>query len=106
MKWRSPTASASRLARKVMDTLWNSSPRPLFLGDAASRQPGGGVVGRAGLVGAPRMGGRGLHLHAREVVVPLYKNRAAIRISAPVPTHMEAALRACGWTGDPSGPAD
>jgi tRNA pseudouridine32 synthase / 23S rRNA pseudouridine746 synthase len=56
--------------------------------------------------GAPRVGGRGLHLHAREVVVPLYKNRAAIRVSAPVPPHMEAALRACGWTDDPSGPSD
>jgi tRNA pseudouridine32 synthase / 23S rRNA pseudouridine746 synthase len=56
--------------------------------------------------GAPRVGGRGLHLHAREVVVPLYKNRSAIRVSAPVPPHIEAALRACGWTEDPSGPAD
>src|SRR5262249_8614924 len=53
--------------------------------------------------GAPRAGGRGLHLHAREVVVLLYKNRGAIRVSAPVPPHMEAALRACGRTGDPSG---
>jgi tRNA pseudouridine32 synthase/23S rRNA pseudouridine746 synthase len=56
--------------------------------------------------GAPRVGGRGLHLHAREVVVPLYKNRAAIRVGAPVPPHMEAALRACGWTGDAFGTAD
>jgi tRNA pseudouridine32 synthase / 23S rRNA pseudouridine746 synthase len=38
--------------------------------------------------------------------VPLYKNRAAIRVSAPVPPHMEAALRACGWCGDASGTAD
>jgi tRNA pseudouridine32 synthase/23S rRNA pseudouridine746 synthase len=64
------------------------------------------ILGDSVYGGAPRVGGRGLHLHAREVVVPLYKNRAAIRVSAPVPTHMEAALRACGWTGDPSGPAD
>jgi len=37
---------------------------------------------------APRTGGPGLHLHAREVVVPLYKNREPIRVVAPVPPHM------------------
>jgi tRNA pseudouridine32 synthase / 23S rRNA pseudouridine746 synthase len=64
------------------------------------------VLGDSVYGGAPRVGGRGLHLHAREVVVPLYKNRAAIRVSAPVPPHMDEALRACGWTEDPSRPAD
>jgi tRNA pseudouridine32 synthase / 23S rRNA pseudouridine746 synthase len=49
---------------------------------------------------APRSGGPGLQLHAREVVVPLYKNRAPIRVSAPVPLHMQQLLRACGWPGD------
>ncbi|HEY7245779.1 MAG TPA: RNA pseudouridine synthase [Xanthobacteraceae bacterium] len=49
---------------------------------------------------APRTGGPGLHLHAREVVVPLYKNRQPIRVSAPVPQHMAERLRACGWQGD------
>ncbi len=48
----------------------------------------------------PRTGGPGLHLHAREVVVPLYKNRAAIRATAPVPLHMHATLQACGWQGE------
>ena len=45
---------------------------------------------------APRTGGPMLHLHAREIVVPLYKNRAPIRVSAPVPPHMRAALAECG----------
>ena len=49
---------------------------------------------------APRSGGPVLHLLAREVVVPLYKNRAPIRIIAPVPQHMHAALAACGWKAD------
>lgn len=49
---------------------------------------------------APRTGGPGLHLHAREVVVPLYKNRPAITASAPVPLHMHATLQACGWQGE------
>ena len=39
----------------------------------------------------------GLHLHAREIVVPLYKNRAPIQVTAPVPPHMQERLRACGW---------
>jgi tRNA pseudouridine32 synthase/23S rRNA pseudouridine746 synthase len=49
---------------------------------------------------APRSGGPGLQLHAREVVVPLYKNRAPISVSAPVPLHMHERLQACGWEGE------
>jgi tRNA pseudouridine32 synthase/23S rRNA pseudouridine746 synthase len=49
---------------------------------------------------APRFGGPGLHLHAREILVPLYKNREPIRVTAPVPPHMIEALQACGWTGE------
>jgi tRNA pseudouridine32 synthase/23S rRNA pseudouridine746 synthase len=46
---------------------------------------------------APRTGGPGLQLHAREIVVPLYKNRAPIRITAPVPPHMRPYLAHCNW---------
>ena len=49
---------------------------------------------------ARRNGGLILHLHAHEIVVPLYKNRAPIRISAPVPQHMHAWLAQCGWEGE------
>jgi len=49
---------------------------------------------------APRSGGPILHLHAREIVVPLYRNRAPVRIVAPVPEHMRAALTECGWKDD------
>jgi tRNA pseudouridine32 synthase / 23S rRNA pseudouridine746 synthase len=49
---------------------------------------------------APRTGGSGLHLYAREIVVPLYKNRAPIRVTAPVPPHMRARLEQCGWQGE------
>jgi tRNA pseudouridine32 synthase / 23S rRNA pseudouridine746 synthase len=41
-----------------------------------------------------------MHLHAREVTVPLYKNRDPICVSAPVPLHMQDALQACGWQGE------
>jgi tRNA pseudouridine32 synthase / 23S rRNA pseudouridine746 synthase len=49
---------------------------------------------------APRTSGPVLHLHAREIVVPLYKNRAPIRVTAPVPAHMREALAKCGWQGE------
>jgi len=58
------------------------------------------IVGDAIYGNAPRSGGPVLHLHAREIVVPLYKNRAPIRVVAPVPEHMRAALTECGWGGD------
>jgi tRNA pseudouridine32 synthase / 23S rRNA pseudouridine746 synthase len=59
------------------------------------------IVGDAIYGNAPRSGGPVLHLHAREVVVPLYKNRAPIRVVAPVPPHMRAALSRCGLEVDP-----
>jgi tRNA pseudouridine32 synthase/23S rRNA pseudouridine746 synthase len=46
---------------------------------------------------APRTGGARLHLHAREIVVPLYKNKPPIKVIAPVPEHMKERLKACGW---------
>jgi tRNA pseudouridine32 synthase/23S rRNA pseudouridine746 synthase len=46
---------------------------------------------------APRMGGPTLQLHSREIVVPLYKKREPIRVTAPVPPHMAERLQACGW---------
>lgn len=52
----------------------------------------------------PRGGGPGLHLHARELVVPLYRNRPPIRITAPVPAHMSGRLRACGWPSEGRSP--
>ena len=55
------------------------------------------IVGDAIYGSAPRSGGPPLHLHAREIVVPLYKNRAPIAVTAPVPPHMRAGSRQCGW---------
>ena len=49
---------------------------------------------------APRSGGAVLHLHSREVVVPLYKNKDPIFVTAPVPEHMTERLAACGWKPD------
>jgi tRNA pseudouridine32 synthase/23S rRNA pseudouridine746 synthase len=60
------------------------------------------VLGDAIYGTAPRSGGPGLQLHAREIVVPLYKNRAPIRLTAPVPPHMRDRLLACGWQSEDS----
>jgi tRNA pseudouridine32 synthase/23S rRNA pseudouridine746 synthase len=57
------------------------------------------ILGDAIYGNAPRTGGPTLHLHAREIVVPLYKNRPPIRVVAPVPAHMRERLTACGWDG-------
>jgi tRNA pseudouridine32 synthase/23S rRNA pseudouridine746 synthase len=58
------------------------------------------IVGDAIYGTASRNSGTVLHLHARDVVIPLYKNRAPIRVVAPVPAHMRAALGQCGWRDD------
>ena len=44
---------------------------------------------------APRHGGPGLHLHAREIVVPLYKNKAPVRVTLPARRRRSAM----GWSG-------
>src|SRR5450756_1732265 len=56
---------------------------------------GDNIYGRA-----PRVGGPALHLHSREIVVPISKNRPPVKTTAPVPAHMGEMLSACGWTGE------
>src|SRR5579864_6896752 len=46
----------------------------------------------------PRFGGPALQLHAREVAVPISKNKEPVRVAAPVPPHMREWLAPCGWT--------
>jgi len=52
--------------------------------------------------GLPRTGGPALHLHSREIVVPISKNKPAVVVTAPVPEHMHEMLSACGWKGEPA----
>jgi tRNA pseudouridine32 synthase/23S rRNA pseudouridine746 synthase len=53
--------------------------------------------------GAPRATIPTLRLLSREIVVPLYKNRDPVRVTAPAPPHMREELLACGWNGvDPA----
>jgi tRNA pseudouridine32 synthase/23S rRNA pseudouridine746 synthase len=58
------------------------------------------IVGDSIYGNAPRFGGPMLHLLSREIVVPLYKNKPPIHVTAPVPPHMREALMSCGWSGD------
>jgi len=55
------------------------------------------IVGDAIYGSAPREGGDMLHLHAREISVPLSKNKPPVQVAAPVPEHMRARLQQCGW---------
>jgi tRNA pseudouridine32 synthase/23S rRNA pseudouridine746 synthase len=67
---------------------------------AASGWP---IVGDSVYGTAPRFTGPPQMLHAREVVVPISKNKPPVRVIAPVPDHMREALRACGWGGEDLG---
>ncbi len=58
------------------------------------------IVGDTIYGNAPRTGGPVLHLHAREIVVPISKNKPPVTVIAPVPPHMRKLLSACGWTDD------
>jgi tRNA pseudouridine32 synthase/23S rRNA pseudouridine746 synthase len=51
---------------------------------------------------APRTGGPALHLHSREIVVPISKNKPPVTITAPAPEHMRELLIACQWAGEPN----
>jgi tRNA pseudouridine32 synthase / 23S rRNA pseudouridine746 synthase len=56
---------------------------------------GDSIYGTAG-----RVDGVMLHLHAREISVPISKNKPPVRVAAPVPAHMRERLAACGWKGE------
>jgi tRNA pseudouridine32 synthase / 23S rRNA pseudouridine746 synthase len=41
--------------------------------------------------------GCGLQLHARALTLSLSRNKPPLTVEAPVPAHMQDAMRACGW---------
>ncbi len=63
------------------------------------------ILGDADLRQGAAHGGPPLHLHAREIVVPLYKNREPIRVVAPVPEHMRERLTRAAGRQDTPGPS-
>ena len=58
------------------------------------------IVGDTIYGDVPRAGGPALHLHSREIVVPISKNREPVRVIAPVPAPMHERLAMCGWNDD------
>jgi tRNA pseudouridine32 synthase/23S rRNA pseudouridine746 synthase len=44
-----------------------------------------------------REGALPLHLHARSIVIPMQESKPPVRVEAPAPAHMLAAMAACGW---------
>lgn len=48
----------------------------------------------------PRFGEPSLHLHAREIEIPVSKNKPPVVVTAPAPGHLHARLKACGWNGE------
>jgi tRNA pseudouridine32 synthase/23S rRNA pseudouridine746 synthase len=92
----SPPASRTKLTWLALEPLTGRTHQ-LRVHCAAMGWP---IVGDAIYGTAPRSGGPALQLHSREIVVPLYKNREPIRVSAPAPLHMVERLQACGWGGE------
>ena len=58
------------------------------------------VVGDSIYGNAARLGGPTLHLHSREVTVPISKNKPPVKVTAPVPESMREKLIACSWQAD------
>src|ERR1700710_13210 len=56
---------------------------------------GGNIYGNGPPFREPR-----LHLHSREIGIPISKNKEPVHVVAPAPPHMHERLRACGWNGE------
>ena len=56
---------------------------------------GDNIYGNGARFGEPR-----LHLHSREIAIPISRNKEAVRVVAPAPEHMQQRLRMCGWKGE------
>ena len=77
----------------VGDNIYGSAPR-----DGGSYKK---VVAHSDAKPVPTFAERApiLHLHSREIVVPISKNKPPVVTTAPVPEHMRERLHQCGWQG-------
>ena len=64
---------------------------------AASGWP---IVGDNIYGNGPRFGEPTLHLHSREIGIPISRNKDPVHVVAPAPEHMRERLTACGWNGE------
>src|SRR4030088_868995 len=58
------------------------------------------IVGANIYGNGPRFGEPTLHLHSREIVIPISKNKDPVGVTAPAPAHLHERLRTCGWNGE------
>ena len=65
-----------------------------------SASSGWPIVGDNIYGSGPRFGEPTLHLHAREIVIPISRNKEPVRVTAPAPPHLHERLRLCGWNGE------
>jgi len=88
-----PSASPRRLTWLAMEPVTGRTHQ-LRVHSAASGWP---IVGDNIYGNGPRFGEPSLHLHAREIAIPLSKNKPPVVVTAPAPAHLHQRLRACGW---------
>ena len=93
---RGTDASGAKLTWLAMEPITGRTHQ-LRVHCAASGWP---IVGDNIYGNGPRFGEPSLHLHAREIVIPLSKNKPPVRVVAPAPAHLHERLRACGWNGE------
>ena len=96
---RSPTGKCWVAAAGFAGSRWNrvtGRTHQLRVHSAASGWP---IVGDNIYGNGPRFGEPTLHLHSREIVIPISKNKAPVRVVAPAPAHLQERLRLCGWNG-------
>ncbi|CCD97092.1 putative RNA pseudouridine synthase (Uracil hydrolyase) [Bradyrhizobium sp. ORS 375] len=91
-----PSTENPRLTWLAMEPITGRTHQ-LRVHSAASGWP---IVGDNIYGNGPRFGEPRLHLHAREISIPLSKNKPPVHVVAPAPLHMHERLRLCGWNGE------
>ncbi len=89
------SAEPTKLTWLAMDPLTGRTHQ-LRVHSAAMGWP---IVGDNIYGNGPRFGEPRLHLHAREISIPLSRNKPPVHVVAPAPAHMQERLRMCGWNG-------
>ncbi|WP_315723574.1 MULTISPECIES: RNA pseudouridine synthase [unclassified Bradyrhizobium] len=90
------SAKATKFTWLAMEPITGRTHQ-LRVHSAASGWP---IVGDNIYGNGPRFGEPRLHLHAREISIPLSKNKPPVQVVAPAPLHMHERLRLCGWNGE------
>ncbi len=93
---RNAAASSGRLTWLALEPITGRTHQ-LRVHCAAMGWP---IVGDNIYGNGPRFGEPTLHLHARQISIPLSRNKPPVVVTAPVPQHLHQRMRACGWNGE------